>query len=460
MKRYAAMVLILCVLSMAWSCNKSVNEQAEFAKKIATMMCKKEFECCGRSMKEKHYTSVEGCVDYRLMASADNIYYFAFADNYAWDGANADKCLRYYEKYTIYGQSCTTDLVAWEAAMTEEDAQEEDELYAACDQLVVGAGAVGDKCYPEYEDYEESYASQCVAGAYCDADLYVCVRIPRVGESCKESDRCYSTDDRTVECKKEYLKDGAGEYLVDENGDRIVQNAVCTYLPVAGEDCLWSGFSCEADRGLYCDKTYKTDSEGNTEYDPNTGDPIYLSVVCKALPDIGGDCSKSGGRCLNKLGEDLYCAYVYNQEGDTLRVCKEYPKAGEDCSDTDECKEGLYCKQEEETTETGTETVYRCRALVQENGTCEHHTDCVDGLFCTIDVYGAEVTTGSCVKKFDPLTTCLEDAQCASGDCALLDDGSIGTEEDPVYYCKGSLLVDRICVAYDYEDDYYPFAAY
>ena len=410
------------------------NEQAELNTKIAEIKCGKEFECCNTSMKPKHYETIEECVRYNEILSAESIDYLEFS-NYTWNKENAEKCLEYWNSFSMYSYSCEEDINVVEAGMSEETKEKMDELKSACSGLLKGSVGIGAKCYPDL-----SNGDGCSEGLTCSDKTYECEKTPRLGESCVDIEECYTDLEKEIYCDKVYKKDKDGNNETDTDGNYIVESATCKHMPVIGEDCS-NTKDCDNNlEEVFCEIIYKKDSEGDYEYDEDTGDRILVSATCKKLPEKGKNCELSK-RCYKEDEGEIYCAEEEDEDGNSEYFCREYPKVNMPCNENGECAEGLICKYEE-----GDEGDYSeiCLAKSKEGAVCENTDECEDDLFCKIE---EDAEDSKCAKKLPEGSACIEDFHCLSGECFYSEEASTG-------YCLDTTLADQICIQYDYGDEY------
>ncbi|HRQ70190.1 MAG TPA: hypothetical protein PLW78_07805 [bacterium] len=410
-----------------------VNEHAELNSKIAKIKCEKEFECCIDSTMPRHYKTVEECVRYNEILSAQKVAHLPFS-NFKWNKENADKCLEYWNTYSLYSLTCDEDLFIDPEELSESEQERVLELKSSCDSLIEGSSELGEKCYPDIKE-----GNGCAEGLTCYEGTYACEKIPLINESCVVIDQCYTDEGKEIYCDKIYKKNKEGDIETDENGKYIVESATCKYAPVVGEDCS-SYKKCDSNlEDVFCEIIYKKDSEGEYEYDEDSGDKIIDSATCKKLPEKGKSCELSK-HCYKEDEGELYCAKEKDEEGNSEYFCRELPKANMPCSEYGECAKGLICKYEEDEEGDFSEI---CRAKSKEGAKCSNTYECEDDLFCMI---GEEVDEGKCTKKLPGGSACLEDDHCLSGEC-LFNDETIGS-------CMGTKVSDQMCIQYDYGDDY------
>lgn len=432
MKLSVKFLFIMLIFIIISGCENDVkNEFANLYTQIAKIKCKKEFECCETSTKPRHYQTVNECVKYMEILSYDSVEYISFS-NYKWNKENADKCLEYWNNYSRYSSACE-DNIYIEKQLSENEQARIDDLEASCNELLVPASQLEDKCYLNTDK-----GDGCAEGLTCFRGTYTCKKTPVAGESCIEIDSCYSIDpDKEIYCDKEYQKDSEGNFVIDENGKHILTSAICKYAPVVGENCL----DKECDRNLenvFCEIIYKKDSEGNFIYDEDTNEKVVKSSLCKELPKKDEDCELSG-ECFDQTESQLYCTREENDDEEKVYFCRTYPVAGEPCNENYLCARGLTCKYETD----GETPVRMCREKSAENEACEDTIECKDELFCKM---GEDSESGICAKRYEGGEACLENYHCFSGRCL----SSYGE----VSLCMGETLADSICVPFDYNDDY------
>ncbi len=426
------LLVTLAVLFFSGCSDDVANEFAELYTNIAKIKCSKEFECCQTSTKPRHYETFEECVKYQEILSAGSVEYIEFS-NYTWNKENAEKCLSYWKDFSQYSSLCDEDIYLKADQLSEEEQENISELESSCNSLIIEAAQLGDRCYPDTPK-----GDGCVEGLTCFKGTYTCEKTPLVGESCKTIDSCYTNEpDKEIYCDKEYQKDSEGNYETDTNGNHIIKSAVCKYAPVVGENC--SEKECDKNlENVFCEIIYKTDSEGDYIYDEETGKKVIKSSLCKEYPKKGENCELSR-HCFNESEGQLYCAREKNSEEETVYFCRAYPGVNKPCNDDNKCAQGLICKYESDN-ETSS---YMCREKSDEGGTCIKTSECKDDLFCKI---GEDAETGKCTLKYEGGSACLENAHCISGRCI--------SNEGEISYCMGTTLADKICIPYDYNDDY------
>ena len=426
MRVFTVLFSIILVLIIFSGCNDEIlNEHAALNTKIAEIKCAKEFECCKTSMKPKHYETIEECIRYNQFISAESVDYLEFS-NYTWNEENAKKCLEYWNSFSLYSYSCEDDVNIAEAAISEETKTEINELKSSCDNLLKGAAGLGVKCYPDI-----SHGAGCAEGLICNEMTYECEKIPGINESCIEIDECYTELEKQIYCDK--------KYYVDDEGNKVITEAVCKYAPVLGEDC--SSFKkCDSYlEDVFCEMIYKKDSDGNYEYDDKTGEKMIVSAKCKKLPAKGENCELSG-RCEKEDEGKIYCAREKDEDGNSEYFCREYQKVNMPCGEDGECAKDLICKYGEDEEGDSSEI---CIAKLREGIKCSDTNECEDDLFCK---YDENQENSTCAKKLPAHSDCTDSDQCISGQCSPDYDGN--------YYCSGSTLTDQICVQFDYGDNY------
>ena len=276
-----------------------VNEHAELNSKIAKIKCEKEFECCIDSTMPRHYKTVEECVRYNEILSAQKVAHLPFS-NFKWNKENADKCLEYWNTYSLYSLTCDEDLFIDPEELSESEQERVLELKSSCDSLIEGSSELGEKCYPDIKE-----GNGCAEGLTCYEGTYACEKIPLINESCVVIDQCYTDEGKEIYCDKIYKKNKEGDIETDENGKYIVESATCKYAPVVGEDCS-SYKKCDSNlEDVFCEIIYKKDSEGEYEYDEDSGDKIIDSATCKKLPEKGKSCELSK-HCYKEDEGELY----------------------------------------------------------------------------------------------------------------------------------------------------------
>lgn len=435
MKIYVKVFLFVAIFFVLFGCEDEVlNEQAELNTKIAEIKCGKEFECCKASTKPRHYKTEEECVRYNEILSASTVDYLSFS-NFKWNKENADKCLEYWNAYSLYSLTCDEDLFINPEELSESEQERILELKFSCNSLIEGAAELGEKCYPDIKE-----GSGCTKGLTCYKGTYTCEKIPLINESCVMIDQCYTDQEKEIYCDKIYKKDTEGNIETDETGKNIVESATCKYEPVLGEDC---SIRKKCDKNLedaFCEIIYKKDSDGDYEYDEETGERILVSAKCRKLPAKGESCELSK-RCEKEYEGEIYCARERDEEsGESKYFCRELPKANMPCNEKGYCAEGLICKYEEDEEGDSSEI---CRAKSKEGAKCSNTHECEDDLFCMI---GAEADEGKCTKKLPGGSACLENNHCLSGNC-IFNDETIGS-------CMGTKVSDQMCIQYDYGDEY------
>lgn len=201
-----------------------------------------------------------------------------------------------------------------------------------------------------------------------------------------------------------------------------------------GEACEGRNYYGDCQKGLFCNTTYSTpsvclpvpqklgDACGGMNYyqSPCPEGTTCHNSVCKNYPStVGAACEEDVG-C---DGESLYC------DG----TCKEYPKAGEECYDSQYCFAGLYCNDEN-----------KCTALPGENEECRiGYPECADDLYCNDESKCVKLPGENekclgyeCAKDFycnradsmckplpGPGESCAENGDCKDGSiCTVPDD--------------------------------------
>jgi len=283
---FLIMISIAVAFSSCSNNEKIKDELAEIIKEQAISLCSKEFECCKKSMMEKHYSTEEECVDYITKMRADE-YVKVDWTTLDWDHNSLEKC-----------NALTKEILNYECSekITHDYNLKIKEINDVCSNVFEGTLEIGTKCH--------SY-SYCEKGLYCDKETKICVKYAKKDEPCNKND---------ILCDPE-----KNIYCAPDNK--------CKLLPGLNGDCSYSKKCFKDERDLFCE-------ESDHKVQNDKGQTVTIKKHrCRKLPGPGVECPD------NKCDDTSFCNTESTGEG-SVKICREKKGNNEDCKSNDECISG------------------------------------------------------------------------------------------------------------------------
>ena len=259
-----------------------------------------------------------------------------------------------------------------------------------------GAVVIGDDC-EENED--------CDDGEFCDDGE--CVDIPE-DVSCVDDDDCLTSGQECVNGECEYVEQQCGTL-----GEECVP-AAPTVDGAACED-IGRGYRCYATCG-----TERVCSDGSAAHvnfcnrneacidDPALEQPVCQPSECDGYFDTADGCSDLRQQDSESLKDGEHCVL----RGNGAYICEGAGEAtaGEQCSETSDCAQGLTCVNEL----AQQEEVIPTRESLGTDSFCAPACDgdemCDDGQHCIGDDMGVTDGVGFCGDRCEPFG--IEESQC------------------------------------------------